>query len=187
MKLHTTSLACFLALIAVSDAQPPPPEDQNDGPADDICPPVDEIVDGEPCGQFIPSNSQEASCFTSVTEQCNCPGQEDPDPVWVCRNIEGDIGFDEVTEFPSESPSNATEPDELVPPEPEQNCRGASCDPNQENQCTCRPNLQCRQRQVGVYQCSQAPRTERNRLSSSESIGGAAGRDRRNRLGLVSF
>lgn len=126
----------------------------------DLCPPVDEIVDGDACGAFIPADSQEVSCFTSETEQCNCAGQESTDPVWQCRTV----GVD--------------------PPE---NCASQTCVPDMEDQCTCRPGLECRQRQPGVYQCSQVSRTERTRLSGSGNFGGAAGRDRGNREGLVSF
>lgn len=132
----------------------------------DECPPAEEIIDGESCGEFIPNNSQEASCLKTEIEQCNCAGQVDPNPVWVCRNIEDD---------------------KTDPPEPPQNCTFQVCDPSVKDQCTCRVGLECRQRQPGVYQCSQVSRTERNRISAAEQVGGAAGRDRRNREGLVSF
>eukprot|EP00532_Pseudo-nitzschia_australis_P012326 CAMPEP_0168226482 /NCGR_PEP_ID=MMETSP0140_2-20121125/13429_1 /TAXON_ID=44445 /ORGANISM="Pseudo-nitzschia australis, Strain 10249 10 AB" /LENGTH=172 /DNA_ID=CAMNT_0008157557 /DNA_START=222 /DNA_END=737 /DNA_ORIENTATION=+ len=100
MKIHTVPWVYFLALIVISDAQPGQPQDN-------ACPPISQIVVGNPCGEFIPDNSNEISCFTSQSEQCNCPGQDNPDPVWICRNIGDDIDEDEDNDNP---PVNVDEP-----------------------------------------------------------------------------
>jgi hypothetical protein len=52
-----------------------------------VCPPSEALVDGAPCGSFIPAGSQEASCFKTDTVQCNCAGQDNANPTWVCRAV----------------------------------------------------------------------------------------------------
>mmetsp|Transcript_17773 Transcript_17773/g.36558 ORF Transcript_17773/g.36558 Transcript_17773/m.36558 type:complete len:153 (+) Transcript_17773:274-732(+) len=74
------------------------------------------------------------------------------------------------------SPTASEDPD--PPPTVSQVCVGQPCDRDDSNACSCRPGLQCRQRSLGEYICSQKSRGERTRLSGLEGIGGAAGRDR---------
>ena len=57
------------------------------GGANALCPSDSEIVDGQPCRQFIPFGANEASCFVASGQQCNCPGQESADPLWMCRSV----------------------------------------------------------------------------------------------------
>ena len=91
---------------------------------------------------------------------------------------------DEETSVPA--PSMEPVPVPLPPPAPApevNDCSTQVCDPKDAGACetNCRPGLECRRRGVGVFICSQVSRTERQRLSGSEGIGGAAGRDRSGR------
>ena len=72
----------------------------------------------------------------------------------------------------------------LPPPPPPppvvvvENCFSAQCDPQDKDSCNCRAGLICRNRGGVGYICSQVSRVGRTRLSGSNGVGGAAGRDR---------
>eukprot|EP00531_Pseudo-nitzschia_arenysensis_P008392 CAMPEP_0116146100 /NCGR_PEP_ID=MMETSP0329-20121206/16980_1 /TAXON_ID=697910 /ORGANISM="Pseudo-nitzschia arenysensis, Strain B593" /LENGTH=232 /DNA_ID=CAMNT_0003641817 /DNA_START=73 /DNA_END=771 /DNA_ORIENTATION=+ len=91
------------------------------------------------------------------------------------------------TEVPSDSPSAlATSRAPIIvepsaPPVPFEDCAGQVCDITDSEACSCRVGLECRQRGFDTFLCSQISRKERSRLSDTEGIGGAAGRDNRGR------
>ncbi|VEU36973.1 unnamed protein product [Pseudo-nitzschia multistriata] len=83
---------------APADPAPADPAPADPAPADpaapaassptivqDGCPST--ITSGTPCKAFIPAGANEQSCMTSLTTQCDCPGQESADPVWTCRTV----------------------------------------------------------------------------------------------------
>ena len=164
-------LFSYVAFVAVANAQRVRPGSINMGPgqadaeievdSNEIDPPIDnmDINDIDP----LPTNLTIVSNSTAPSES----------PISMPID-------DETTSSPTASgPIPTPVPS---PPMPE-DCARQTCDPTDNNSCSCRASLECRQRGVdpfgvGTYICSQVPRGERNRISGSEGVGGAAGRDR---------
>jgi len=89
-----------------------------------------------------------------------------------------------LTDAPVSSPPTAvafpTEAPVSSPPVVE-DCLGETCTPGNAEDCSCRPGLECRRRTSGdglsdiEYRCSAVSKTVKNRISSTEGVGGAGG------------
>jgi len=131
-------------------------------------------------------NGRTYECIAGKAD--DCPDNQNPNIITAPP-----VGSLPTTSSPTLRPSQAavvTDEDEdevTVPPLPPspvvvvevEDCSSATCDPADNDSCSCRPGLSCRYRgSTTGYICSQVTRVGRNRLSGAAGVGGAAGRDR---------
>jgi len=163
MNYPRVLIIALLAFLAVINAQREDKEDKNED---------------EPTRQpsFAPSVFDDIDLFDDAIDSNSTEFSEAPSVMPI------DSVSTPPTTTPSSSPS-AGGPSAIPDPE---DCAGQSCDIDDINACNCRSGLECRQRGIGQFICSQVSRTERTRLSAAAGIGGAAGRERRARIpGIV--
>jgi len=194
MKYRILFLFSLLAFIAIGNAQTDKDDkDPDDNDDEDV--PIESDPSAAPVSTSSPTifdaidfNSTEPSespndMSVDNDEQTSSPtpsSDGDPSPSSPSNTPSSD-GESPTTSSPIATDSGegapSAEPSPL-PPIQVENCAGEPCDEEDSDACSCRSGLECRQRSIGNFICSQVSRTERTRLSTSENFGGAAGRDR---------
>ena len=185
-------LLSLLTFLAVGSGQPvggdPQDEEDQDDPVENEPTAAPTISgSGAPIGIPVENNDQTPSPTTSV--------DEDPlssSPTTTSGVVQSFSPTSTGTGAPSSVTTTAGSMDPSSPPiaissdtptsEPTEDCTGRNCT-DDPDVCSCRPNLECRQRRLGGGSfCSQIPRGERKRLSAFLGIGGAGGRRDRGRI-----
>ena len=185
-------LLSLLTFLAVGSGQPvggdPQDEEDQDDPVENEPTAAPTISgSGAPIGIPVENNDQTLSPTISV--------DEDPlssSPTTTSGVVQSFSPTSTGTDAPSSVTTTAGSMDPSSPPiaissdtptsEPTEDCTGRNCT-DDPDVCSCRPNLECRQRRLGGGSfCSQIPRKERNRLSAFLGIGGAGGRRDRGRI-----